>query len=109
MTTTTLAYLQQALTENHEQLSSLLANRNYDEALVSMDNRLLLIDSLLQLVDNEPTLKQEAIALSTMLFRQEVSMKTVALEHHQAIFKELSSIGLANKAKKIYRVNSEGF
>ena len=102
---TTLASLQQLLTENYEQLKCLLARKRYDEALVSMDYRLSLIDSLLLLVESDPTLKQDTILLATLLSRQEESMKNMASDHQHAIFKELSLISLASKAKKIYSVN----
>ncbi|WP_348686435.1 hypothetical protein [Aeromonas bestiarum] len=105
----TLASLQQALTENYEQLESLLASKSYDNALVSMDSRLYLIERLLRLVENEPNLKQEAMLLATVLSRQEESLKKVASDHHQVIFEKLSSIGLASKAKQIYSVNSKEF
>ena len=104
---TTLASLQQALTENYEQLQYLLARKSYDDALVCMDYRISLIDRLLYLVEREPSLKQDANLLATLLFRQEESMKKVASDHHQIIFNELFVIGLANKAKKMYHVNSK--
>lgn len=107
---TTLASLQQALTENYEQLQYLLARKSYDDALVCMDYRISLIDSLLYLVEREPSLKQDANLLATLLFRQEESMKKVASDHHQIIFNELSAIGLASKAKQIYNsVSSKEF
>lgn len=105
----TLAFLQQALTENYEQIESFLAKENYNDVLVNMDNRLVLIEHLLHLVEKEPELKQDALLLSAMLSLQEESMRNLASHHHQAIFKELSSIGLASRAKKIYRVNSKEF
>lgn len=103
----TLASLQQAFTENYEQIESFLAQKKYNDALAYMDDRLVLIDHLLRLVENEPELQQEAILLAAMLSQQEESMKNLACHHHQTIFKELSSIGLASKAKKIYKVNSK--
>lgn len=106
---TSLASLQQLLTDNYEQLQSLLTSKRYDEALICMDYRLSLIDRLLQLVESEPALKQDTILLTTMLSRQEESIKNVASAHHQAIFNELSAIGLASKAKQIYSVNSKEF
>ncbi|HHJ4202502.1 hypothetical protein [Aeromonas veronii] len=106
---TSLASLQQLLTDNYEQLQSLLTSKRYDEALICMDYRLSLIDRLLHLVESEPTLQQDANLLAAIISRQEESMKNVASVHHQAIFKELSSIGLASKAKKVYRVNSKEF
>ena len=106
---TTLASLQQALTENYEQLQYLLARKSYDDALVCMDERISLIDRLLHLVESEPSLKQDAALLATLLFQQEESMKKVASDHHKIIFNELSVIGLATKAKQIYSVNSKEF
>lgn len=106
---TSLVSLQQLLTDNYEQLQSLLTSKRYDEALICMDYRLSLIDRLLHLVESEPTLQQDAKLLAVIISRQEESMKNVASVHHQAIFKELSSIGLASKAKKVYRVNSKEF
>lgn len=105
----TLASLQQALTENYERIELFLARKSYDEALVSMDHRLILIEHLLQLVENEPELQQDVRVLAVMLSQQEERMKSLASHHHQTIFKELSSIGLASKAKQIYYVNSKEF
>ncbi|QNF18689.1 hypothetical protein FT669_19405 [Aeromonas jandaei] len=104
-----LASLQQLLTDNYEQLQSLLTSKRYDEALIGMDYRLSLIERILHLVESEPALKQDAILLATIISRQEENMINVASVHHKAIFKELSSIGLASKAKKMYRVNSKEF
>ncbi|MFQ2124844.1 hypothetical protein ACK33G_09955 [Aeromonas jandaei] len=106
---TTLAALQQALTDNYEQLQYLLARKSYDDALVCMDYRISLIDRLLYLVESEPSLKQDATLLATLLFQQEESMRKVASNHHKIIFNELSAIGLASKAKQIYSVNSKEF
>lgn len=106
---TTLASLQQALTENYEQLQYLLARKSYDDALVCMDYRISLIDRLLYLVESEPSLKQDATLLATLLFQQEESMKKVVSDHRKIIFNELSVIGLASKAKQIYSVNSKEF
>ncbi|MCQ4052391.1 MULTISPECIES: hypothetical protein [Aeromonas] len=106
---TTLAALQQALTDNYEQLQYLLARKSYDDALVCMDYRISLIDRLLYLVESEPSLKQDATLLATLLFQQEESMKKVASNHHKIILNELSAIGLASKAKQIYSVNSKEF
>ena len=106
---TTLAALQKALTDNYEQLQYLLARKSYDDALVCMDYRISLIDRLLYLVESEPSLKQDATLLATLLFQQEESMKKVASNHHKIIFNELSAIGLASKAKQIYSVNSKEF
>ncbi|KRW64380.1 hypothetical protein AO724_01685 [Aeromonas allosaccharophila] len=105
----TLASLQQALTDNYEQIESFLSQKKYNDALAYMDVRLVLIDHLLRLVENEPELQQEALLLAAMLSLQEERMKNLACHHHQTIFKELSSIGLASKAKKIYNVNSKEF
>ncbi|AGM43659.1 hypothetical protein [Aeromonas hydrophila] len=105
----TLPSLQREFTENYEQLESLLSSKSYNEALISMDYRLSLIERFLHLIEDEPTLKQDAMLLSIILSRQEENMKNIASEHHQAIFKELSSIGLASKAKQIYIVNSKEF
>ena len=106
---TSLASLQQLLTDNYDQLGSLLTSQRYDEALICMDYRLFLIDRFLDLAESEPALKQDVILLAAIISQQEESMKNVASLHHQAIFKELSPIGLASKAKKIYRVNSKEF
>lgn len=106
---TTLASLQQALTENYELLQYLLARKSYVDALSCMDYRISLIDRLLYLVESEPSLKQDATVLATLLFRQEESMKKVASDHHKLIFNELSAIGLASKAKRIYSANRKEF
>ncbi|MCX0438357.1 hypothetical protein ACET85_06855 [Aeromonas veronii] len=106
---TTLASMQQALTENYEQLQYLLARKSYVDALSCMDYRISLIERLLHLVESEPSLKQDATVLATLLFRQEKSMKKVASDHHQLILNELSAIGLASKAKRIYSANRKEF
>ncbi|HEH9416810.1 TPA: hypothetical protein SIA31_000804 [Aeromonas sobria] len=87
----------------------LLENKSYDEALVSMDHRLMLIQHLSGLVSSDPWQRQDALLLAATLSLQEESMKILASHHHQSIVKELSSIGLANKAKQVYSVNSKEF
>ncbi len=106
---TTLASLQQAFTENCAQIEFFLESKSYDEALVTMDSRLILIEELLRLAANEPGLKQDVIRLAATLSEQEESMKNLASHHHHTVFHELSSIGVASKAKRIYSVNSKEF
>ncbi|MBL0560688.1 hypothetical protein [Aeromonas hydrophila] len=105
----TLASLQQKFTENCAQIKFLLEMKNYDGALVAMDDRLILVDHLLRLVAHEPSLEQDVILLAAMLSQQEESMINLASYHHQTVFQELSSIGMASKVKKFYSVNSKEF
>ncbi|ANB69868.1 hypothetical protein ACTG2W_04705 [Aeromonas sp. 96A] len=103
-----LTSLQQALTDNYEQIESLLSKKCYDEASVRMDYRQSLIESLLQLVENKQNLKQDAMLLAAIIYKQEESMKKMASDHQKLIFKKLSSIGLASKAKRVYSENIKG-
>ena len=105
----TLASLQQDITDNYKHIECLLKEKSYNEALTSMEHRLFLIDSLLRLVENDPALRKNVASLAEMLSRQEEILIKVTTNHHQAIFKELSSIGLASKAKQIYSMNSKEF
>lgn len=104
----TLVSLEEALTENACLMESLLQQQQYDEALQCMDDRLALIDSLVQLVREDPA-QQDVATLANTLAIQEASMTALAISHHQTIFKQLTQVGRANKAGRAYRVNSKEF
>lgn len=105
----TLLYLKQELVGNYCSITSLLHNENYDEALVRMDHRLELIESLLQLVEDDPTQLADAKKLSAGLYEQEENLKALASQHHQLIFKKLFNIGRGDKVKQAYRLNSKEY
>ncbi|MCH7372389.1 hypothetical protein [Aeromonas sp. MR16] len=105
----TLVSLAEALTENACLMESLLQQQQYDEALLCMDDRLALIDSLVQLVREDPAQQQAAAALAGALSIQEKSMKTLAASHHHTIFEQLARVGRGTRAGQAYRVNSKEF
>lgn len=105
----TLVSLEEALTENACLMESLLQQQQYDEALRCMDDRLTLVDSLVQLVRADPAQQQAAAVLASAMSIQEESMKTLAASHHHAIFEQLARVGRGNRAGQAYRVNSKEF
>lgn len=105
----TLAALEEALNENARLVEGLLQQQQYDEALQCMDERLALIESLMQLVGREPAQRSAAVALAGRLSIQEERMQALAASHHHAIFERLTLVGRANKAGQAYRVNSKEF
>ena len=106
----TLAALEEALNENARLVGGLLQQQQYDEALRCMDERLALIESLMQLVGRgEPSQRSAAVALAGRLSIQEERMQALAASHHHAIFERLTLVGRANKAGQAYRVNSKEF
>ncbi|MFM5161937.1 hypothetical protein ACEUBB_02505 [Aeromonas rivipollensis] len=105
----TLAALEEALTENARLMEGLLQQQQYDEALQCMDDRLALIDNLMQLVGREPAQRSAAVALAGRLSIQEENMQALAASHYHAIFERLALVGRANKAGQAYRVNSKEF
>lgn len=104
-----LATLDAALTENARLMETLLQQQQYDEALRCMDERLALIERLVQLVRKDPAQQQAAATLADALFIQEESLKALAASHHHAIFEQLSRVGRASRAGRAYRVNSKEF
>ncbi|MFM4716023.1 hypothetical protein ACEUD2_11935 [Aeromonas veronii] len=105
----TLLSLQQDLVDNYRSITSLLHQESYDEALVSMDHRLELIECLLQLVEDDPTQLPDAKKLSAGLHEQEENLRALASQHHQVIFKKLFNIGRGDKVKLAYRLNSKEY
>ncbi|MGL6532831.1 hypothetical protein ACSZN5_06460 [Aeromonas caviae] len=105
----TLAALEEALNENARLVEGLLQQQQYDEALQCMDERLALIESLMQLVGREASQRSAAVALAGRLSIQEERMQALAASHHHAIFERLTLVGRANKAGQAYRVNSKEF
>lgn len=106
---TSLATLEEALSENARLIEMLLQQQQYDEALQCMDGRLGLIENLMQLVGRDPAQRPAAITLANRLLIQEESMRVLATSHHHAIFERLALVGRANKAGQAYRVNSKEF
>ncbi|MEV3812002.1 hypothetical protein [Aeromonas allosaccharophila] len=104
-----LPSLQQDLEDSYRSITSLLHNENYDEALVSMDHRLELIEYLLNLVENDPTQLPDAKRLSAGLHEQEENLRALASQHHQIIFRKLFNIGRGDKIKLAYRLNSKEY
>lgn len=104
-----LASLKAALAKNVHLIEELLQRQEYDEALQFMDERLALIDSLVQLASKDPAQRSAAAALAAALSIQEESIAALATSHHQTIFKQLTQFGRANKAGRAYRVNSKEF
>lgn len=104
-----LATLEEALNENARLIEILLQQQQYDDALQYMDDRLELIEKLMQQVGREPAQLSAAIMLASRLLIQEANMRALASSHHQAIFERLTLVGRANKAGQAYRVNSKEF
>ncbi|WP_429174457.1 hypothetical protein [Aeromonas salmonicida] len=104
-----LLSLQQDLEDSYRSITSLLQNENYDEALVSMDHRLGLIECLLKLVEGDPTQLPDAKKLSAGLYEQEENLRTLASQHHQIIFRKLFNIGRGDRVKLAYRLNSKEY
>ncbi|MGL6361302.1 hypothetical protein ACSZM1_04215 [Aeromonas veronii] len=107
--TVTLATLEEALNENARLVEELLQQQQYDEALQRMDDRLTLIEGLMQLVGRDPAQRSSAVALAGRLSIQESSMQALAASHYHAIFERLALVGRTNKAGQAYRVNSKEF
>ncbi|WP_327786297.1 hypothetical protein [Aeromonas caviae] len=105
----TLAALDAALAKNARLLEELLKRQQYDEALQCMDERLALIDSLVQLASTDPAQQSAVAALAAALSIQEDNLKTLAASHHHAIFERLARVGRANRAEQAYRMNSKEF
>ncbi len=105
----TLAALDAALAKNARLIEELLQRQQYDEALQCMDERLVLIDSLVKLANKDPAQQSAAVALAAALSIQEENLKALAASHHHAIFERLSRVGRANRAGQAYRVNSKEF
>ncbi|MFQ2522099.1 MULTISPECIES: hypothetical protein [Aeromonas] len=104
-----LAALEAALQDNVSLMETLLEQKEYDEALLCMDERLALIGSLVQLVRVEPMQRQLAVTLAASIAIEDARQQALAASHHQVIFKQLAQVGKANKAGQAYRVNSKEF
>ncbi|MFM4650883.1 hypothetical protein [Aeromonas bivalvium] len=104
-----LAALEAALQDNVSLMEALLEQKEYDEALQCMDERLALIDSLVQLARVEPTQRQPAAILAAAHAIEDARLQALAASHHQIVFKQLAQVGKANKAGQAYRVNSKEF
>ena len=104
-----LATLEAALQDNISLMEALLEQEQYDEALQCMDERLALIDSLVQLAKSDPAQRQPAATLAASIAIEDARQQALAASHHQVIFKQLAQVGKANKAGQAYRVNSKEF
>lgn len=104
-----LATLEAALQDNVSLMEALLEQEQYDEALQCMDERLALIDSLVQLAKSDPAQRQPAATLAASIAIEGARQQALAASHHQVIFKQLAQVGKANKAGQAYRVNSKEF
>ena len=93
-----LAALEAALQDNVSLMETLLEQKEYDEALLCMDERLALIGSLVL-----------AVTLAASIAIEDARQQALAASHHQVIFKQLAQVGKANKAGQAYRVNSKEF
>lgn len=102
-----IAAFEEALNENTCLVEGLLQQQKYDEALQRMDDRLALIESLMQLIGRDPAQRSAAVALASRLSIQEENMQALAVSHHHAIFEQLTRVGRASKAGQAYRVNSK--
>ncbi len=105
----TLAALEAAMANNAHLIEELLQRQEYDEALQCMDERLALIDSLVQLASKDPAQQSAVAALAAALSIQEENLKALAASHHHAIFERLARVGRANRAGQAYRVNSKEY
>ncbi|ELM3615282.1 hypothetical protein RYR54_000894 [Aeromonas sobria] len=95
------------LTENSFLIKFLLQQQQYDDALLHMDKRLILIERLVQIVKSDPTLKLDGEIISTTLLTQEKSMIELATRHHKDIFMRLADFGRASKVEQAYRLHSK--
>ncbi|MFM4719716.1 hypothetical protein [Aeromonas bivalvium] len=106
---TALAALDAALLDNVSLMEALLEQQQYDEALQCMDERLALIESLVQLAKSEPAQRQSVATLAAALAVEDARQQALAASHHQIVFKQLAQVGKANKAGQAYRMNSKEF
>ncbi|MGE6294800.1 hypothetical protein [Aeromonas media] len=104
-----LAALAAELQNNVSLMEALLEQQQYDEALLCMDERLALIESLGQLARVEPAQRQSVATLAAALAVADARQQALAASHHQIVFKQLAQVGQANKAGQAYRMNSKEF
>lgn len=90
-------------------MDALLRQQQYDEALLCMDERLALIDSLTQLAKAAPEQRQSVAPLAVALAIEDARLQALAASHHQVVYKQLAQVGKANRAGQVYRVNSKEF
>lgn len=106
---TALTALEEALMENDRLMEIALKLQQYDQALLYMNDRLVLIEKLTQLAKEDPTQQWAVSSLAGILASQEENLKHQAFSHYRAILEELQRISRANRAGKAYRVNSKEF
>ena len=104
-----LAALEAALQDNVCLMDALLEQQQYEEALQYMDERLALIDSMVQLARVDPAERQSVATLAAALAIEDTRQQALASCHHQVVFKQLAQVGKANKAGQAYRMNSKEF
>lgn len=104
-----LTSLNEALQDNFHLIEELLQQQQYDEAVLCMDNRLALIDQLVQLAIECPMQQQAVADFAITLLVQEERLKALAVSHHQIVFNKLVQVGKGNKAGQAYNLNSKEF
>jgi hypothetical protein len=105
----TLAFLDEALRDNLYLIEGLLQQQQYDEAVLCMDQRLALIDQLVQLAKERPMQQQAVSELAATLSIQEERLKALTVSYHQIVFNKLVQVGKGNKAGQAYNLNSKEF
>ena len=105
----TLSSLNEALQDNFHLIEGLLQQQQYDEAILCMDNRLVLIDQLAQLAKECPQQQQAAAEFAATLSIQEEKLKALTISYHNIVFKKLVQVGKGNKAGQAYNLNSKEF
>lgn len=104
-----LAALEAALQDNVSLMDALLEQQQYEEALQYMDERLALIDNMVQLARGDSAQRQSVATLAAALAIEDTRQQAMASSHHQVVFKQLAQVGKANKAGQAYRMNSKEF
>lgn len=104
-----LAALEAALQDNVSLMDVLLEQQQYEKALQYMDERLALIDNMVQLVRGDPAQRHAVATLAAALAIEDMRQQALASSHHQVVFKQLAQVGKANKAGQAYRMNSKEF
>jgi hypothetical protein len=105
----TLTSLNEALQDNFYLIMGLLQQQQYDEAVLCMDNRLSLIEQLVELAKECPLQQQAAAEFAATLSIQEEKLKALTISYHNIVFKKLVQVGKGNKAGQAYNLNSKEF
>lgn len=100
-----MEYLENSATE----LASLLQQRDYENALGLMDERVNHISQMVAMIKQHSPPQTDIDSIYMVLSQQELSLKKIATEHHQEIALKLARLGKVSKAEHVYRVNSKEF